>query len=191
MMKTRGCGTLVAKPELASKLWAHKPKLPTKLIFAFGLWEIWLHRNDSVLNPGTIQKDIALCAINGAAEFFAVPGATKKIPLPICVAISWKPPADSSSIGNLGIGGAETIIRDHNGPWIISSHCHFPFATNIETELWAVRDRLTLARRLDLRHLDTEDDATLIIHFMSNNSFSNPILFPLIDKCKMLLYYDF
>ncbi|KAH1114791.1 hypothetical protein J1N35_008169 [Gossypium stocksii] len=119
-----------------------------------------------------------------------VAGATKKIPLPICVPISWKPPAvdslelntDSSSIGNPGIGGAETIIRDHNGSWIIGSHCHFPFATNIETELWAVRDRLTLARRLDLRHLDIEVDATLIIHFMSNNSFSNPTLFPLIDK---------
>ena len=51
----------------------------------------------------------------------------------------WKLSTDGSPIGNPGKAGAGTIIRDHNGSWVIGSYRHISKATRSQERTSAVR----------------------------------------------------
>lgn len=53
----------------------------------------------------------------------------------------------------------------------------------------SLRDSLMLAKSLNIRQLEIEVNAILVIHFLRNANFCNPILSPLIDECKTFLFY--
>ena len=61
-------------------------------------------------------------------------------------------------LGNGPYGGGG-LIGDHNGDWIIGFSRNLGFTDSFITELWVLRDGLTLAREHNLNSLILEMDA--------------------------------
>lgn len=81
--------------------------------------------------------------------------------------LRWNPPSigfqelniDGSAKGNLDMASAGGLIRDHRGAWIGSFNRAISYTHLMTTELWDLRDGLTLARNLDIKKLLIEIDA--------------------------------
>ena len=54
-------------------------------------------------------------------------------------------------------------------------------------ELWALRDRLNLAKKLNIENICVEMDAKFLIYLLSNSSTDNLILEPPLIDCKNLM----
>lgn len=73
------------------------------------------------------------------------------------------------------------LIQDHNGNWISKCYWHNPKLTNLEAELWVLRDGLHLAHSLNIVNLEIKVDATAIISLIADVNDSNALLSILID----------
>ncbi|KAF3954816.1 hypothetical protein CMV_019894 [Castanea mollissima] len=101
---------------------------PWQILFPFGVWAIWLHKNKLVFNPHlfSTQDKVVDTYVAKAYEFFVVSG-TSSLPRPFhFMLVSWHilPPGwvklstDDFSLGNLGLARVSGLIRDHSGSWI-------------------------------------------------------------------------
>ena len=54
-------------------------------------------------------------------------------------------------------------------------------------ELWALRDRLNLAKQLNIENICVEMDVEFLIYLLSNSSANNLILKPLLIDCRNLM----
>ncbi|OMO62552.1 hypothetical protein COLO4_33037 [Corchorus olitorius] len=96
-----------------------------------------------------------------AVEFSALAISRPPSQLPTFTPVKWFPPkpgwfklnTDGSALGNPGRGGAGSIIRDHDGNWVIGSYHSLGSVTNTVAELWSLRDGLTLANKKQISHL--------------------------------------
>ncbi|XP_052487915.1 uncharacterized protein LOC128041671 [Gossypium raimondii] len=88
--------------------------------------------------------------------------------------LKFKLNADGSSLDNPGRIGANALIRDHNGNWVIDAYRHIRRAASVEVELWALRE--------------IEADATPVLYFMQSSTNRNILLSHLVDECKKLFY---
>ena len=59
--------------------------------------------------------------------------------------------------------------------------------TNTLAEIWAFRDGLLLAKQFNIKNLEIELDASVVISMLNTQSSLNLLLQPLISDCRMLV----
>ena len=98
---------------------------------------------------------------------------------------------NGSYLGNPGIAGAEGILRNHLGQWILGFSLHVGLATNNMVELFAVRQGLTMVWNLGFKFIYLELDSKVVINWLKNSNTSFPTnMLPLIGDCRNLLERD-
>ena len=107
---------------------ASQHHIPWKILFPFGVWAIWLHKNKLVFNPHLFlaQDKVLDTCVAKTYEFFAV-SVTSSLPRPFhFVLVSWHilPPSwvklstEGFSLGNPRLARVGGLICNHNGFWI-------------------------------------------------------------------------
>ncbi|OMO78113.1 hypothetical protein COLO4_24835 [Corchorus olitorius] len=118
------------------------------------IWRIWLIRNANIFPSDLNLHDPINSIITVAGEFFALnPPKSNHNKETI-----WEKPPDSmlklnshgSAIGNPGRAGVGSIIRDHLGNSIAANCRKLGITNSLAAKLWALRDGLHLAERLNL-----------------------------------------
>lgn len=56
--------------------------------------------------------------------------------------------------------------REGAGNWVIGAYHHIPRTTNVEAELWDLRDGLSLPSDHDFLNIEIEVDASTVLFFM-------------------------
>ena len=83
-------------------------------------------------------------------EFWAVLSKHRAYSLQHIREIKWEPPPyasfklniDRAIVGNLNLLGCATIVRDHNGNWVIGCNKSLGINSNFVAELYGLRDGL-------------------------------------------------
>jgi hypothetical protein len=104
----------------------HDHKIPWQTLFSFGIWSLWLRRNQVVFKLDSYLLDLVVNAISYASEFFYLIGNYSKEKHMISTPIKWVSPplgcfklnTDGSSLGNPGLAGGGGVIRNHAGEWV-------------------------------------------------------------------------
>ena len=101
----------------------HDHNIPWQTIFSFGIWNLWLRRNQFVFNPGASFCDPIGNTISFASEFYYLIGNYSKVKMRTPISVKWNLPplgwfklnTDGSSVGNPGKagGGGVKIGRAH------------------------------------------------------------------------------
>ena len=117
--------------------------IPWSIMFSFGIWSIWLHRNNVIFINGPPYKPLLAGTLAKATEY-AFLGINGR---PRCsfssILVKWlRPPenwfklnSNGSSFGNLGCAIGGGIIRNSNGKWVSKLWETAPSARFIEC--WA------------------------------------------------------
>ena len=112
------------------------------VIFSFGLWTLWQHRNRVVFLSRTPNQGIHSVVITRAAEYFfchnqaAVRPRLEKVIRWVRPERGWfKINTDGSSIGNPGNAGGGVILRADNEAWIKAFSRNIGHITSLLTEL--------------------------------------------------------
>ena len=90
-------------------------------------------------------------------------------------------------LGNPGRAGGGGLIRNSDGVWIRGYSRSIGYTTSVMTELWALRDGLTLAIQLGIRNLEVKLDAKVIVEMLNNADSSNKKFSPLLLSCRSLM----
>ena len=94
---------------------------------------------------------------------------------------------DGASNDLLGSAGGGGLIRDDRGSWVVGFSRRLGKANSLVAELWALRDGLLLCLQLNTPEIVIELDAKVIVEALNNPSFTNTVISPLIDDCKLLV----
>uniref|UniRef100_A0A2N9HN52 RNase H type-1 domain-containing protein n=1 Tax=Fagus sylvatica TaxID=28930 RepID=A0A2N9HN52_FAGSY len=155
------CSSLVSHPSL---------NLPWQTLFAFGLWTIWLFRNQAIFHPSHRPPDLLHNSISLASEFFYFSDAPSGSAAKKAIHFKWECPSgwfklntDGSSFGNPGI------------------------TTSLQAELRALKDGLVMALELDVLYLAVEMDSLIAVELVSSNKATNVFLSSVVDDCRCLL----
>lgn len=89
-------------------------------------------------------------------------------------------------MGSTGKAGGGGVIRNHEGAWLKGYARPIGHTDSCRAELWALRDRLVLAKEMGLDRLVVELDALSVVLLMNNNS-ANLLMEPLLSDCRNLL----
>ena len=171
-------------------------QLSWKIVFPFGLWQLWNQRNSFLFSASTITRNIQNICIKKSAEFFAVVGdKPNKHPI-VNIQVKWnKPPVgwlklstDGSAIGNSGLVGGGELIHNENGDWVMGFARSLDITPGVMAELWALKDSPTLASQLRISSICEDLDAELIFLLLTNYIINNLMLDPLLDDCRTLLW---
>ena len=155
--------------------------IPWNVIFAFGVWTIWQHRNIIVFQNRSPNYDIHAKFIHRTTEFvFCAQGNSSKSP---CFerSIRWerlycnwfKLNTDGSALGNPGTAGGGGILRSDSGLWIQAFSRSIGKTTSFLAELWALRDGLIVCLNLRISAFEVEIDAQAVVELMNNDNTSN------------------
>lgn len=149
--------------------------IPWNIIFTFGAWSIWLHRNKAVFrdNPPKLNRDEVIAK---AAEFAFLGVNGKHARMRTTIQVRWNLPpthwfklsSDGSSMGNLGRAGGGGIIRNAEGEWIKGYARAIGSTTSVATELWALRDGVQLCLELKLPAVIIELKAMFVVDLIRN-----------------------
>ncbi|KAF7827446.1 reverse transcriptase [Senna tora] len=169
--------------------------IPWNTIFAFSCYAIWHQRNHLIHHNSPLSPLlVARSAIHKAIEyhFLAAPNPqnTNISHLPI----HWTEPKKSfcklnidgaASNNLLGTGG---IIRNDQGYYMISFCKFLGQGSSVQAELWALQIGLSIARDINISHIEIETDCTMLIHLINNNQLTNlHPLFSVICTCRHFL----
>lgn len=157
------------------------------------IWQIWTSRNEAIFTTNAERNSLHHLCIQKATEFQASlkPQPAKSV---IQIAVRWTPPpsgwyklnTDGSVGGISNRAGAGGLIRDERGTWT-SWFSRFVGSTNsLITELWAVREGLQLAKRLNIQNLVVELDALVVVNLL-NGLNVNEFLTPIVLDCREIL----
>ncbi|KAL7257393.1 hypothetical protein ACSBR1_003654 [Camellia fascicularis] len=140
------------------------------VLFPLTCWTIWKHRNAFCFdnNPPPIPNPATITANAVHWQFvsnFPHPSKTK-----ILSFVNWKPPdhprfklnIDGAARDNPGAASARGIIRDSTGTWVSGFSRNIGYTTSVAAKLWGLRDRLQLARDLNLPNIEVETNATIV-----------------------------
>ena len=162
------------------------------IIFAFGIWTLWTHRNGILFWNDRIQQNLKHEISTKANEFsyFRINGkliATRRI---IRVS-SLKPPlnwfklnSNGSSLGNPGRASDGGLIRNNKGEWIRGYARAIGHTTSVAAELWALRGDIRLCISLKLPTVILELDAKLIVELMQKEDCNQNSIDALVRDCK-------
>lgn len=177
-----------------------KNHVPWFLLFASGIWHLWLNRNKIVFrDQGSTIPSLVRATFHHAISiaFFGTPlvnPLTTQLPF----MVTWLPPplgfvklnTDGccfSSEGSWNRGGAGAILRDERGQWISATSHRLPGITSAAAELWPVFDGLNMSWDLNFKNVILKSDATWIVHLMTNSVTTDMLLSPFIINCRNLL----
>ena len=162
--------------------------LPWQTLFPISIWAIWTARNKLVTESKPFTLDDILKKIQSLSIelFIALPLRTLKRH---CnrFAVRWKPPPigffELNTVGsarsNPSMASAGGLIRDHRGSWIGGFSRNIGFTHSLTAELWGLRDRLKLAKNLNIKKLHIDLDAKVVTDFVTaqNNIMANHPVF--------------
>ncbi len=97
---------------------------------------------------------------------------------------------DGLVIGNLGRASVGGLLRDSSGTWICEFSHNLGVTNSLEAEFWGLRDRLLLARDLNISKLIVEIDAKAIVDLINPMNVINTTSHPysaLINDCRYLI----
>ena len=60
------------KGNCSSKSTSRHHQLPWKIVFPFGIWQLWNQRNSFLFSFGTVTRNIQDICIKKSVEFFAI-----------------------------------------------------------------------------------------------------------------------
>jgi hypothetical protein len=97
----------------------HDHNIPWQTLFSFGIWSLWLRRNQFVFKLDSCFLDPVVNAISYASEFFYLIGNCSKEKYRISTPIKWVSPplgwfklnTEGSSLGNPGMAGAGELFE--------------------------------------------------------------------------------
>ena len=84
------------------------------------------------------------------------------------------------------LAGYERVIRDDCGRWIKGFSKRIGIISNLVAELQGLREELMLCCKLNISSLFVELDAKAIMNVLSNSSYANNIISPILDDCRLL-----
>ena len=142
----------------------------------------------------TINSQVWRKCIQGSAEFFSIRLVTKTKQLKTVVLVGWEKPlrgwlklnTDGSAMKNLDRAGGGGLICDHDGAWLKGFARGLRYTSSALAELWALRDRLILAKEMGIQQLIIELDALSVV-ILLNNDTENSLMEPLLIDCRNLL----
>ena len=183
------------KVNCSSKSTLRHHHLPWKIVFPFGIWQLWNQRNSFLFSSGTVTRNIQDHCIKKSAEFFAIVGDKPNKNLRTNIQVKWtKPPVgwlklntDGFAVGNPGIAGGGGLIHNENGDWIMGLAKSLGITSGVIAKLWALKDGLTLASQLRIADICVELDAELIVLLLNNYSINNLMLELLLGDYRTLL----
>ena len=117
----------------------HDHNIPWQTIFSFGIWNIWLRRNQVVFKPNSPFSNLVANTISFASEFFYLISRISKVKNMVPTPIKWSPPplgwfklnTNGSSLGNPGLAGGGDVIRNHLGEWVGGFSQAISFTTSV------------------------------------------------------------
>jgi ribonuclease HI len=173
----------------------HDHSIPWQTIFSFGIWNLWLRRNQFVFNPDASFADPLATTISFTSEYYYLIGSYSKVKLRIPIPVKWTPPPlgwfklniDGSSLGNLGLAGGGGVIQNHLGEWVRGFSRAIGFTTSVQAELRALKDGLLLAIDLEILNLEIEMDSLVAVDLINSSTTSNAFLSTVVDDCRYLL----
>jgi ribonuclease HI len=169
--------------------------MPWQTIFSFGIWNLWLLRNQFVFNPDVPFADPIANTISFASEFYYLIGSYSKVKLKSPILVKWTPPplgwfklnTDGSSLGNPGLAGGGGVIRNHLGEWVGGFSRTIGFTTSVQAELRALKDGLLLAIDFEILNLEIEMDSLVAVDLINSSTTSNAFLSIIVADCRYLL----
>ena len=173
----------------------HDHNIPWQTIFSFGVWNLWLRRNQFVFNPDSPFLDPVKSTISYASEFFYIIGSYSKGKNMVSIPVKWVAPSlgwfklniDGSFLGNLGLAGGGGIIRNHLGEWVGGFSRAIGITTSVQAELRALKDGFMLAIELGILNLDVEMDSLVAVELINSISSPNVFLSAIVMDCRYLM----
>lgn len=168
--------------------------IPWKKLFAMGVWQLWLHRNNFIFKTEKVEHLSSKRCIKDGAEYYSI-GINAKLPkTKAVIPVGWtRPPegwaklnSNGFALGNPGRVGGGGVFLNHDGEWIKGYARPLGYTSSCRAKLWALRDSLMLAKEMSLNNLIVELDALSIAILMNNNT-TNLFLEPLLTDCRNLL----
>jgi ribonuclease HI len=113
----------------------------------------------------------------------------------VAIPVKWSPPplgwfklnTHGSSLGNPGLAGGGSVIRNHLGGWVGGFSQAIDFTTSVQIELRALKDSLLLAIDLGILNLEIEIDSLIAVELINSSTTSNAFLSTVVDDYKYLL----
>ena len=170
-------------------------QIPWSILFSFGVWILWNHRNRVVFKNTPPSLSIHKEIIQRAAEFtFCAKTSSSKNPR-VERLIRWERPGrgwfklntDGASLGNPGAAGGGGIIRNDVGIWVKAFVRNIGNTTSFLVELWALRDGLQMCQQMHINALEVELDAKVISDLMNNSRSPNATNYAIVADCRALI----
>ena len=116
-------------------------------------------------------------------------------PCRVQIQVKWtKPPTgwvklntDGTMYGNPVKVGGGGVLRSSSGDWICGFVRRMGSTSSTVAELWALKDVLTMAKRIGIENICIEMDAKLIVQLVSRLAMVNLMLEPLLSDCRNLI----
>nr|POE90531.1 putative ribonuclease h protein [Quercus suber] len=168
---------------------------PWKCFFLFGVWNLWLQCNRKAFKQQEASLNLVQAVEMQVREFFYCVANQDEIRNKEILHVRWSKPGDGwlklntdGSFGGEGVNsGCGGLIRDSNGLWIRGFAKTMVVNSSLASEMWALREGLTLCLDLQPQAVEIELDATAAISILSGNSNTNGDLSGLVDDCRDLL----
>ncbi|GLT63420.1 hypothetical protein SLA2020_359870 [Shorea laevis] len=178
-----------------SKLLIEHPRLPWASIFCSVVWYLWNDRNSLCFRQSSNLQSIHSKSLSLAAELWAACERSYRTTSYKFLPVKWNPPnngwvklnCDGSYFHHTGRIGAEGVLRNCNGDWILGFSKNLGFGTNNDAEFWGVKLGLKLALDLGFRRLEIEADSLLVINTINGAFAANASHKPLIQCCRSLI----
>uniref|UniRef100_A0A2N9I4P7 RNase H type-1 domain-containing protein n=1 Tax=Fagus sylvatica TaxID=28930 RepID=A0A2N9I4P7_FAGSY len=173
----------------------HDHNIPWQTIFSFGVWNLWLRRNQFVFKPDSPFLDPVRSTISFASEFFYLIGNFSKAKHVVSVPVKWATPplgwfklnTDGSSLGNPGLAGGGGVIRNHLGDWVGGYSRAIGHTTSVQAELRALKDGLILAIDIGILNLEIEMDSLVAVELLKSITSPNAFLSSIVIDCRYLM----
>ena len=169
--------------------------VPWHTLFSFGIWTIWIHCNKVVFQNQAPSPSIHQEVIQRAVEFFFCAQGNSLYKPRILKMVRWERPyrgwyklnTDGSALGNPGIAGGCSVLRDDAGLWVNDFARQIGHTTSFLAELWALRDGLTMCLDLNINALEIDLDAKVVVDLMDNSGSSNASNSSIVADCRLLI----
>ena len=143
------------------------------VVFPFGIWSLWLHRNSVVFSKERTWVDLKKEVMAKAIEYAYLETNGRSSGLHTTIKVSWhRPPANwvklntnGSFIRNPGLAGGGGLIRNANKEWV-QGFARAIGTTTIAFELWALHDGIRLCIALKCPVVIIELDAKLVVDLL-------------------------
>ena len=173
----------------------HANRIPWQTFFAFGIWTLWLRRNQIIFKAGSILPNPAVCAVSHASEFFYLMDVKTNAKNRIPISVKWNPPpvnwaklnTDGLVLGDPGLAGGGGVLRDSLENWIGGFSRSIGITSCVQAELRALKYGLLLALNLEISKLEIEMDSSVVVESLKSTSMPNVFLRSIVDDCRLLL----